>query len=709
MNAPGILIEQHLTDPRRSGLSDATITEAGFYTVPLRQIKKMLGFDFSGIDSAYAIPYPGCDDFTRLRCFPADGATCAKYYQKTGTSNRLYIPAGTLDGQDTTLYITEGEKKALKASQEGIACVAIGGLWNWRDDGGLISDFGKLSLDGRDVHIVPDNDYLLPDRQGGEKNLKQAVQGLAEALINKGAFVSIVELPSGPDKGIDDYLITHTVAEFLALPTRQVRTLSIDEAVAGATLDTLDAVLRRVAKLPSASKQEALVAEISKLLKISKMALKKDLKRHGAKLDTGQDAKAGLPMIALFPALVDLVDDEGKAAFLIKDTCGDLRVESTIDLDGVQYMPPPKEHLPFLLPRAEQCLTHYQPDDQSLFDDLLTYFKRFSFLPADQWQIIGLYTLASYLQDHADLHYQAMLLFYAVPERGKSRTGKAITNVSYRGVHLVDMRETNIFRYSGNLGATIFFDIMDLWKKAERNGSEDVMLLRYEKGAKVSRVLYPEKGAFQDTVHYSISGPTIMASNAEVHKILGSRCLTFSMPNVPGNYENPTPDLGLELKERLVAWRGRMMGTTLPEIVPLDGIAGRLWDITKPLFQLCQIVCPERYGALVETIQNISGDRTQEKKESFDGILIEVIFGLTQGDADHFDIPTIDVTTGFNKLWISDKPKRVEWVGRRLKALGIPTDTKTGFSMVRLDRSLLNIILTHWIFNKLPGAKEHMA
>lgn len=471
--------------------------------------------------------------------------------------------------------------------------------------------------------------------------------------------------------------------------------LSIEDAVAEVTLDTLDTVLRRVAKLPSASKQEAFVAEISTLLKISKTALKKDLKQFGAKLDTGPDGKAGLPMIALFPILVDLVDDDGKVAFLVKDMT-DLRVETVVDLDGVRYMPPPKEHLPFLLPRAEQCLTHYRADDQSLFDDLLTYYKRFSFLPADQWQIIGLYTLATYLQDHPDIHYQAMLLFYAVPERGKSRTGKAITNVSYRGVHLVDMRETNIFRYSGNLGATIFFDIMDLWKKVVRNGSEDVMLLRYEKGAKVSRVLYPEKGAFQDTVHYSIHGPTIMASNAEVHKILDSRCLTFSMPNAPGNYEDATPELGLDLKERLVAWRGRMMGKGLPDVQLIDGILGRLWDITKPLFQICRVVCPERYGALVETIQNIAGDRVREKQESFDGILIQVIFELTQGDAEHFDIPTSDVTTRFNELWISDKPKRTEWVGRRLKALGIPTDTKSRFSMVRLHRSLLNIILSQY-------------
>jgi hypothetical protein len=265
------------------------------------------------------------------------------------------------------------------------------------------------------------------------------------------------------------------------------------------------------------------------------------------------------------------------------------------------------------------------------------------------------------------------------------------------------MRETNIFRYSGNLGATLFFDIMDLWKKTERNGSEDVLLLRYEKGAKVSRVLYPDKGAFQDTVFYSIGGPTIMASNTEIHKILGSRCITFAMPNVPGDYENPTPELGLELKERLVAWRAKTIRMSLPEVKPIDGITGRLWDIMKPLFQICKVVAPERFELLAEVLRDIAGERIQEKKESFDGLLVQVLYELTSdSDAAHFDLSTADVTQRFNELWNGDKPKRTEWTGRRLKALGIPTDTKNRFSMVRLDRRSLNTVLMQYGFLDQP-------
>ena len=78
-------------------------------------------------------------------------------------------------------------------------CVAIAGLWNWKikDTDELISDFDLIALDGRAVCIVPDNDFLLPDRHGKPKNLKQAVNELAYKLIDRGAKVSWVELPGG--------------------------------------------------------------------------------------------------------------------------------------------------------------------------------------------------------------------------------------------------------------------------------------------------------------------------------------------------------------------------------------------------------------------------------------------------------------------------------------------------------------------------------
>jgi hypothetical protein len=141
-----------------------------------------------------------------------------------------------------------------------------------------------------------------------------------------------------------------------------------------------------------------------------------------------------------------------------------------------------------------------------------------------------------------------------------------------------------------------------------------------------------------------------------------------------------------------------MMGRPLPDLHPIEGISGRLWDITKPLLQICLVVCPERYDALVNAFLDIASARTQEKRESFDGLLVSVIFEKTKGDADHFDILTSDVTTRFSELWNGDKPKSPEWTGRRLKAIGIKTDRKNQVSMIRLDRLSRNTLLAQYGF-----------
>jgi hypothetical protein len=697
------LAPDHLADLRKSGLSDETIKASGIACVTPRDIRKRLGYDPPSLKSMYEIPYG--DGFSRFRCFYEEGKTdpkYQKYFQKKDSGNRLYIPplAASIFGDATIpLYITEGEKKALKACQEGLHCVGLGGLWNWKiKGGGLIPDFDKIALEGRKVYLIPDNDFKKPNKHGYKKNLAQAVNQLAYALIERGATVFIVELPEGQAKGLDDFLCEYSTDDFHRLPSKEVRVLTLDEKIKEATVDDLDEILEQVARIRSKVKQEAIVNLIVQKLKVSKSAVKKDLKRHIHCCESDESGKNVGRKIALFPSLVDLVDDGGEVAFLIKDEAG-LRVETSIEFDGVQYVPPEKEHLPFLLPKADQCLSYFQGDDSALFDDIVLYFHRFSYLSEECWLIIAIYVFQTYLQDHPDLHYMAMLLFYAVPERGKSRTGKAVSYLAYRGVHVVDMREANIFRYSGNLGASIFFDMMDLWKKAERNGCEDILLLRYEKGACVSRVLYPEKGAFEDTVYYPIHGPTIMASNEPVHKILGSRCIPFMMPNSPGNYENPTPELAADLKCRLVAWRARMMGRELPAVKPINGIDGRLWDITQPLFQICLAICPNRYNTLIDAVLEIAGQRTEEKKESFDGLIVQALQDCVKEDAAHYEIATADLTKRFNELWQGDKSKTEKWMGRRIKALmGKKADRSTGRSIIKLNHEELETLLMQYGF-----------
>ncbi|TLD40879.1 MAG: hypothetical protein JETT_2871 [Candidatus Jettenia ecosi] len=196
---------EHLLDLRKSDLTDEAIHEAVIKSLRLQDIDREIGFQ-TYATSAYKIPYPETD-YTRNKMFyaetdkinPKTSEERPKYLARKNSGNRLYIPHKVrqmIRDLSIPLYITEGEKKALKATQEGFSCVAIAGLWNWPDGSKeLIEDFNLIPLDGRTVYIIPDGNWLEPNTKGERKNLKQAIYELSYRLIDMGAKVCWVELP----------------------------------------------------------------------------------------------------------------------------------------------------------------------------------------------------------------------------------------------------------------------------------------------------------------------------------------------------------------------------------------------------------------------------------------------------------------------------------------------------------------------------------
>ncbi len=199
----------HLADLRKSGLADDMVRAAGLHSVRPCDLSRIIGFAPQGVTSALEFPYAGDGGFSRYKVFPPyrgkDGRT-AKYLQKKGTGARLYIPPGcaaVLRDASVPLAVTEGEKKALRLTQEGTLSLGIGGLWNWFAQGEPIPDLDKVTWRGRPVTVYPDSDVW------GRSDLRQAVFAFGKELEGRGATVSVAIIPgSGGDKvGIDDFLV----------------------------------------------------------------------------------------------------------------------------------------------------------------------------------------------------------------------------------------------------------------------------------------------------------------------------------------------------------------------------------------------------------------------------------------------------------------------------------------------------------------------
>jgi len=424
---------------------------------------------------------------------------------------------------------------------------------------------------------------------------------------------------------------------------------------------------------------------------------------------------------ANFENLVDLVDHDGKVKFLVLDD-GHLQLKSDVVIDGLEYEPPPKEYLNATiktLPRAEEVCTYYNVDsDSKLYDDLVVYHENISELPdKNHYHLLTLWDFHTYLIEK--FHYSPYIWLYGVAERGKSRTGKGCAYVAYRGVHLETLREAHIIRMAGDLKATIFFDVMDIWKKAIKNSSEDLILHRFEKGGYVPRILYPEKGPFQDTNFYDIFGATVIGTNEEVENYLDSRSIRITMEQTDKKFdEDVTPEVGLPFKERLVAFRARHLKDQLPHAV--KPVNSRIGDILKPLIQVVKLVKPEYEESFIAYIQNLNNEKLELKSESKEGKVLSIIAEIIDSSYEEGELISIsNITDHYNEEYNPDGPDRFNIsshsVGKITAKLGLPKErNENGSHVVYISDKIypvfknygINILQTSEKLQKLHNLQE---
>ncbi len=230
-----MLTPGHHDELSRSGLSIETIGRAGIYSATAEGVRDVLGY---GAGPGLVFPYPalnGHAPYARVK-IDKPGPDGKRYRSPMKQPNRLYIPAlldaKVLADPATPLWVTEGEKKSLKACQEGLPCIAVSGVWSWRTRqtdqrvSAPISDLDLIAWRGRLVYLVFDSDLAT------NVKVQMAESALAKELRRRGAHVLAIRLPGGPDGekcGLDDYLLTHNVEALCAIEPMEIA------AVAGVT------------------------------------------------------------------------------------------------------------------------------------------------------------------------------------------------------------------------------------------------------------------------------------------------------------------------------------------------------------------------------------------------------------------------------------------------------------------------------------------
>jgi hypothetical protein len=102
------------------------------------------------------------------------------------------------------LVVTEGEIKGLCGCANGIPTIALGGVWNFQNNGVFLPELERIAWAGRRAIICYDSDIA------DKPDVLRAEMRLTRELLNRGAAVHLARLPSADDGskvGLDDAIV----------------------------------------------------------------------------------------------------------------------------------------------------------------------------------------------------------------------------------------------------------------------------------------------------------------------------------------------------------------------------------------------------------------------------------------------------------------------------------------------------------------------
>lgn len=252
---PKELLADHLDYLAARGIPTHTATKRGLRSLTESETRAQFGFSVPSI----LFPYHGPDGkpvlrngkpYARARLFHPPQAQTGfaasaekkpkefpKFIQPKSTRNHFYFDPARRDWlaicRDTKrrIVIAEGETRGIAGTEHGITCLALGGVYSWRDKKGIIPDFDLIDWRDREVWVAFDSDFHT------NTEVRQAAHMLAYELKKRCALVFFVHVPTAPNgekQGLDDWLKgcgAKAAKEFDALPHEKPTPRALIEAL----------------------------------------------------------------------------------------------------------------------------------------------------------------------------------------------------------------------------------------------------------------------------------------------------------------------------------------------------------------------------------------------------------------------------------------------------------------------------------------------
>lgn len=202
-----MLFDKHKQDLYSSGINDEFIKKYNFTSLTINEATKLLGF--LAPSSGWLIRYPKSDFLKFKPDSPINPKT--KYLSPKGMSQDLFVTQTAelnINNNNVPYVFVEGEKKGIALEQCGYAAIAVAGVWNWKSRGHSLTILSQINLKVRLCFIIFDSDKY------NNKHVLEAEKQFAQALMELGAIVRIIDLNPEYGKGADDQLIKMGIDNF---------------------------------------------------------------------------------------------------------------------------------------------------------------------------------------------------------------------------------------------------------------------------------------------------------------------------------------------------------------------------------------------------------------------------------------------------------------------------------------------------------------
>jgi hypothetical protein len=141
---------------------------------------------------------------------------------------------------------------------------------------------------------------------------------------------------------------------------------------------------------------------------------------------------------------------------------------------------------------------------------------------------------------------------------------------------------------------------------------------------------------------------------------------------------------------------------------PIEGISGRLWDITKPMF-LVNSLLPVDSHILEESILAIAGEKDESMRDTIEGRLVAVIKEITSEFAldrsVEWSIKTGDIRTRYNQGKPENRHVSSQWIGTRLKRMSFHNRKVHGYSEIKITSDEYATLLKQYGYAAGESAK----